>query len=116
MQIGEIVESITDICDSRQWTTHHLEAGNVSRTTEHLESIIANISSKMTFTSPTCDEMDSKDVDDRGPDGSTPLMLASIHDVDTGDNESSFSLRITSSDIEESRENSPELINAGSRH
>lgn len=66
----------------------------------------------MALTPPTGDELDSKDVDVRGPDGFTPLMLASIRGIglDTGDNESSGSTTTTSGDSEESGENSPEII------
>ena len=79
--------------DTRQWTTQHLEAAN------------------MVPTPPTGDELDSKDVDVRGPDGFTPLMLASIRGMglDTGvDNESSGSG--ISGESEESDERSPETI------
>ncbi|KAH3791857.1 hypothetical protein DPMN_145348, partial [Dreissena polymorpha] len=88
-------ESTTDDSDTRQWTTQHLEAANV-------------------LTPPSGDELNSKDVDVRGPDGFTPLMLAAIRGMgpDAGlDNESSGSGATSSTgDSEESDEKSPEII------
>lgn len=94
MQIEHQGESTTDDSDTRQWTLQHLEAAHV-------------------LTPPTGDELDSKDVDVRGPDGFTPLMLASIRGMgghDSGlDNESSGSAT-SSGDGDESDERSPEII------
>jgi len=86
-------ESSTD-SDPRQWTAQHLEAANV-------------------LTPPSGDELNSKDVDVRGPDGFTPLMLAAIRgmDMDSGlDNESNGSATTSSGDSEESDEKTPEII------
>lgn len=97
IKLEEPGETETD--DTRQWTSQHLEAANVPN-----QSIMA-------LTPPTGDELDSKDVDVRGPDGFTPLMLASIRGIglDSGiDNESSGSGM--SGDSEESDERSPEII------
>ena len=52
--------------DSRQWTREHLEAANIPN------PILA-------LTPPQGDDMDGRNVDVRGPDGFTPLMLASFH-------------------------------------
>ena len=89
-------ETLVDSTDSdkRQWTPKHLEAANV-----------------LALTPPTGDEIESKDVDVRGPDGFTPLMLASFRGIglDSGvDDESSGSA--ASAESEESDERSPEII------
>lgn len=93
-QVEHIGESTTDDQDTRQWTLQHLEAAHV-------------------LTPPTGDELDSKDVDVRGPHGLTPLMLASFSGMggnDSGiDNESSGS-GTSSGDGDESDERSPEII------
>lgn len=90
-QIERPGESSTDDSDPRPWTSQHIKAANV-------------------LTPPTGDELDSNDVDVRGPDGFTPLMLASIrgtggHDIGL-DNESST----TSSGDGDESDGSPEII------
>ena len=85
--------------DTRQWTPQHLEAANVPNP------------SIMALTPPTGDDFDSKDVDVRGPDGFTPLMLASFRGMglDSGVDDDSSGSGI-SGDSEESGERSPEVI------
>lgn len=68
--------------DQRQWTQQHLTAANISN-----DSMLA-------LTPPDdCDQTRIRDIDVRGPDGYTPLMLASFRGggYDVGDNESSGS-------------------------
>ena len=100
-QLERQLEAVIDNADSdtRQWTPQHLEAANVPHP------------SIMALTPPTGDELDSKDVDVRGPDGFTPLMLASFRGMglDSGVDDDSSGSGI-SGDSEESGERSPEVI------
>ncbi|KAJ8300981.1 hypothetical protein KUTeg_022500 [Tegillarca granosa] len=83
-----------DSQDSRQWTQQHLNAANVITS----DSMLA-------LTPPEdSDHSDSKDVNVRGPDGYTPLMLASFRGggLDTGmDDDSSGSGSGESGDLED---------------
>ena len=101
LQLERQLEAVIDNADpdTRQWTTQHLEAANVPNP------------SIMALTPPTGDELDSKDVDVRGPDGFTPLMLASFRGMglDSGVDDDSSGSGI-SGDSEESGERSPEVI------
>ena len=95
-QLERQLEAVIDAdCDTRQWTPQHLEAANVPNA----------------LTPPTGDEIESKDVDVRGPDGFTPLMLASFRGMglDSGVDDDSSGSGI-SGDSEESGERSPEVI------
>jgi len=60
-------EEIRDNLDNREWSEKHLEAaGRLPK-----PSIAA-------LTPPQMDHVDGRDVDVRGPDGFTPLMIASF--------------------------------------
>lgn len=72
--VGESSDFDVDL-DKRQWTQQHLEAANIPH-----PSILA-------LTPPQAeDQSEARDVDVRGPDGFTPLMLASFRGggLDTG--------------------------------
>lgn len=88
--------------DQRQWTQQHLTAANISN-----DSMLA-------LTPPDdSDHTRVRDIDVRGPDGFTPLMLAAFRGggYDVGDNESSGSGGSGSSDSRDS-ENCVDYIQA----
>jgi len=67
IQCTDMDEEIRDNLDNREWSQKHLEAaGRLPK-----PSIGA-------LTPPQLDHVDGRDVDVRGPDGFTPLMIASL--------------------------------------
>jgi len=62
-----MAEEIRDNLDNRQWSEKHLEAaGRLPKP------------SMAALTPPQLDQVEGRDVDVRGPDGYTPLMVASF--------------------------------------
>lgn len=89
--------------DHRQWTQQHLTAAN----------ILNDSNSMLALTPPENDQSPVPDIDVRGPDGFTPLMLASFRGggYDTGDTDSSGS-GSGSGDSNESDDRSGDYIQA----
>lgn len=100
-QLEHVLTPESTDMDHRQWTTRHLNAANVPN-------------DQMALTPPYDNEHTHvNDVDVRGPDGFTPLMLASFrgNGLDTGcDNESSGSGSGESSNSGDSDDKSVEVI------